>query len=170
MSTTATQPIATGNWTIDPIHSHVGFSVKHMVVATFRGYFAEYDGALTSSEDGSPSLRGVVKADSLVVKDENLAAHLKAPDFFDTAQYPEISFASTGLTLGGNGTLQLDGDLPIKGHTHRLTARGTLTGPGTDIAGNEKIRVDLEAVIHRPEVGLERDAPLPNGGLAADNH
>jgi polyisoprenoid-binding protein YceI len=169
MSTTATQPIATGNWTIDPIHSHVGFSVKHMVVATFRGYFAEYDGALTSSEDGSPTLRGVVKADSLVVKDENLAAHLKAPDFFDTAQYPEISFASTGVSLGGNGSLEVEGELTIKGNTHRVTARGTLTGPGTDIAGNEKIGVDLEAVIDRREFGLEWNAPLPKGGFAVDN-
>src|SRR5258708_20282169 len=148
MSTTATQPIATGNWTIDPIHSHVGFSVKHMVVATFRGYFAEYDGALTSSEDGSPSLRGVVKADSLVVKDENLAAHLKAPDFFDTAQYPEISFASTGLTLGGNGSLAGEGDLTIKGNTHRVTAPATLTPPGTPIPGTDHIAAPLPTATH----------------------
>ncbi|MCW3034212.1 MAG: hypothetical protein QOK19_727 [Solirubrobacteraceae bacterium] len=169
MSTTATQPVATGNWTIDPIHSHVGFSVKHMVVATFRGYFAEYDGALTSSEDGTPVLKGSVKADSIVVKDENLAAHLKSPDFFDTAAYPEISFSSTGLSLGEDGSVEVDGDLTIKGNTHRVTARGTLSGPHADVAGNDKIGVDLEAVIDRREFGLEWNAPLPKGGFALDN-
>ncbi len=148
MSTTATQPVATGNWTIDPIHSHVGFSVKHMVVATFRGYFAEYDGALTSSEDGSPSLRGVVKADSLVVKDENLAAHLKAPDFFDTAQYPEISFASTGLTLGGNGSLEVEGDLTIKGNRTQfgLEWNAPLPKGGFAVDNDVKLEVTLELV------------------------
>ena len=169
MSSPATQQIATGNWTIDPIHSHVGFSVKHMVVATFRGHFDEYAAALTSSEDGSEALRGAVKVDSLVVKDENLAAHLKSPEFFDTAQYPEITFVSTDVNLGEDGSLEVEGDLTIKGNTHRVTARGTLTGPGTDIAGNEKIGVDLEAVIDRREFGLEWNAPLPKGGFALEN-
>jgi polyisoprenoid-binding protein YceI len=169
MSTTATQPVATGNWTVDPIHSHVGFSVKHMVVATFRGYFAQYDGALTSSADGTPVLKGTVKSDSIVVKDENLAAHLKSPEFFDTATYPEISYSSTGLSLGEDGSVELEGDLTIKGNTHRVTARGTLSGPHTDIAGNDKIGVDLEAVLDRREYGLEWNAPLPKGGFAVDN-
>ena len=169
MSTTATQPLATGNWKIDTVHSRVGFAVKHMVVATFRGAFEQYDGALTSTEDGAPVLRGTVKADSIVVKDENLAGHLKSPDFFDTAQYPEISFASTGVELAEDGSLEVEGDLTIKGNTHRVTARGTLSGPGTDIAGNEKIGVDLEAVIDRREFGLEWNAPLPKGGFALDN-
>ena len=169
MSTTATQPVATGNWTIDPVHSHVGFSVKHMVVATFRGYFADYDGLLTSSEDGTPVLHGSVKADSIVVKDENLAAHLKSPDFFDTAQYPEISFSSSVVNVAEDGNVEVEGDLTIKGNTHRVTARGTLNGPHTDIAGNDKIGVELEAVIDRREYGLEWNAPLPKGGFALDN-
>ncbi len=168
MSTTATQPVA-GSWTIDKVHSHVGFSIKHMVVATFRGSFDAYDASLVAGEDGAPVLRGTVQADSLVVKDENLAAHLKSPDFFDTATYPEISFTSTSVNTGEDGTLEVDGDLTIKGNTHRVTARGTLSGPHTDIAGNEKIGIELEAVIDRREFGLEWNAPLPKGGFALEN-
>jgi polyisoprenoid-binding protein YceI len=168
MSTTTTQPV-TGNWTIDKVHSHVGFSVKHMVVATFRGSFDSYDASLVAGEDGRPVLRGSVKTDSLVVKDENLAAHLKSPDFFDTATYPEIAFVSNEFEIKDDGSVEVEGDLTIKGNTHRVTARGSYSGPHTDIAGNDKIGVELEAVIDRREYGLEWNAPLPKGGFALDN-
>jgi polyisoprenoid-binding protein YceI len=168
-TTTTASPIATGNWTIDPIHSHVGFAVKHMVVATFRGRFDEYEGSLAVADDGSPRLQGSVGVSSLEVKDENLAAHLSAPDFFDTERYPRISFSSTDIQLGEDGELLVEGDLTIKDNTHRVSARGSVTGPHTDIAGNEKIGIELEAVIDRREFGLNWNAPLPKGGFALEN-
>jgi polyisoprenoid-binding protein YceI len=169
MSTATAQQIATGKWAIDPVHSHVGFAVKHMVVSTFRGRFDEYDGSLTSAEDGSPVLQGAVKVDSLKVKDENLAAHLASPEFFDSARYPEITFASTSVEVGEGGELDVEGELTIKDHTHRVTARGTVTGPHVTLGDYEKIGVELEAVIDRREYGLEWNAPLPKGGFALDN-
>ncbi len=168
MSTTAAEPV-TGNWTIDTIHSHVGFSVKHMVVATFRGRFEEYDGSLSSSPAGTPVLQGRVNVDSLVVKDENLAGHLKSPDFFDTASYPEITFSSTAVNVGEDGSLEVEGDLTIKGNTHRVTARGSIAGPHVALGDAEKIGIELEAVIDRREFGLEWNAPLPKGGFALEN-
>jgi polyisoprenoid-binding protein YceI len=168
MSSTATEPV-TGNWTIDTVHSHVGFSVKHMVVATFRGRFEQYEGSLTSAEDGTPKLEGKVQVDSLVVKDENLAGHLKSPDFFDSASHPEITFSSTAVKLGDDGAVEVDGDLTIKGNTHRVTARGSYSGPHADISGTDKIGVELEAVIDRREYGLNWNAPLPKGGFALEN-
>jgi polyisoprenoid-binding protein YceI len=169
MSTTTTQPIATGTWKIDKIHSHVGFAVKHMVVSTFRGSFDDYSGSLTAAEDGTPRLEGSVEVDSIVVKDENLAAHLKAPDFFDSASYPRISFVSQDLAVAEDGTLEVEGELTIKGHTHRVTGRGSVTGPQEVSAGIDKLGVELEAVIDRREFGLEWNAPLPKGGFALDN-
>ncbi len=169
MSTATAQPLAAGNWTIDKVHSHVGFAVKHMVVATFRAQFDDYDGSLTVGEDDQPRLRGIVKADSVVVKDENLAAHLRAPDFFDTERFPEIRFVSSEVKLGEQGELEVDGELTIKDHTHRLTARGSVTGPHTDLAGNDKIGIELEAIVDRREYGLEFNAELPKGGYAVDN-
>jgi polyisoprenoid-binding protein YceI len=169
MSTTVTQPIATGTWQIDPIHSHVGFAVKHMVVSTFRGRFEDYRGALVAGEDGAPRLEGSVDVDSIVVKDENLAGHLKSPDFFDSANHPRITFASTEIRLLDGGSLEVEGELTIKGHTHQVTARGSIVGPHVDIAGNDKLGVELEAAIDRREYGLEWNAPLPKGGFALDN-
>jgi polyisoprenoid-binding protein YceI len=169
MSTATTQPIATGTWKIDTIHSHVGFAVKHMVVSTFRGRFEDYTGSLTAAEDGTPRLEGSVAVDSIVVKDENLAGHLKSPDFFDSASHPRISFVSEDLKVAEDGSLEVEGELTIKGHTHRVTGRGSVTGPHVDIAGNDKLGVELEAVIDRREFGLEWNAPLPKGGFALDN-
>jgi polyisoprenoid-binding protein YceI len=169
MTTATTLPIATGTWSIDKVHSHVGFAVKHMVVSTFRGRFEDYDGALTVGDDGAPRLEGSVEVDSIVVKDENLAGHLKAPDFFDSENYPQIRFASTVVRVLDSGELEVDGELTVKDRTHNVSARGTITGPHEDIAGNEKIGVELETVVDRREFGLEWNAPLPKGGLAVDN-
>ncbi|HEY0516275.1 MAG TPA: YceI family protein [Solirubrobacteraceae bacterium] len=169
MSTPTTQPVATGTWKIDPVHSHVGFAVKHMVVSTFRGRFDEYDGALLAGEDGTPVLTGSVDVDSLKVKDENLAGHLASPEFFDSATYPQIRFTSTAVNVGEGGELEVEGELTIKDQTHHVTARGTISGPHVTLGDFEKIGVELEAVIDRREFGLNWNAPLPKGGFALEN-
>jgi polyisoprenoid-binding protein YceI len=169
MSVATQQDISLGTWSIDKVHSNVGFAVKHMVVSNFRGRFDDYDGALTVGEDGGPRLEGTVVVDSIAVKDENLAAHLKAPDFFDSANYPEIRFRSTAVRVKDGGELEVDGELTIKDRTHNVSARGSITGPHEDIVGNEKVGVELETVVDRREFGLEWNAPLPKGGFAVDN-
>jgi polyisoprenoid-binding protein YceI len=169
MSVATQQDISIGTWSIDKVHSHVGFSVKHMVVSNFRSRFEDYDGALTVSENGEPHLEGYVNVDSIVVRDENLAAHLKAPDFFDSERYPQIRFLSTAVRVQEGGELEVDGELTIKDRTHNVTARGTISGPHEDIAGNDKLGLELETVVDRREFGLEWNAPLPKGGFAVDN-
>src|SRR5215218_2114089 len=123
---TVTSPIPAGTtWAVDKIHSNVGFAVKHMVVSTFRGRFEDYDATLTANQDGSLRLEGRVGADSIAVKDENLAAHLRAPDFFDTERHPDITFTST-LVRADNGELVVDGELTIKGNSRAIEARGVI--------------------------------------------
>lgn len=169
MSTATGQPVATGTWRIDTVHSNIGFSVKHMVVATFRGRFESYTGSLVAEENGTPLLEGSVDVDSIVVKDENLAGHLKSPDFFDSANHPQITFRSKDIRVSESGELEVEGELTLKGHTHTVTGRGSINGPHVDIAGNDKLGVELEAVIDRREFGLEWNAPLPKGGFALEN-
>src|ERR1035438_7856278 len=124
MSTATDQPVATGTWKVDTIHSNIGFAIKHMVVATFRGRFETYSGSLVADESGSPVLEGSVDVDSIVVKDENLAGHLKSPDFFDSANHPQITFRSSDVRVSETGELEVEGELTLKGHTHTLTGRG----------------------------------------------
>src|SRR4051812_14726367 len=86
-ATTIDQTLPAGTWRVDLVHSSIGFAVKHMVVSTFRGRFEDYDVTL-ETVDGTPRLTGTVKTDSIKVKDDDLAAHLAAPDFFDTQRFP----------------------------------------------------------------------------------
>lgn len=166
MSATTTTPIPAGTvWAVDPVHSNVGFAVKHMVVSTFRGRFEDYDATLTANEDGSLRLQGRVAADSIVVKDPDLAAHLRAPDFFDTERHPHVTFDST-LVRADGGELVVEGELTIKGNTRPIQARGTISEPQVTFGDLEKIGIELEAIVDRTEYGLDWNAPLPKGGFA----
>jgi polyisoprenoid-binding protein YceI len=165
MSVQTAQQLPTGTWKLDPIHSSAGFAVKHMVVATFRGRFEDFDATLEVGEDGQTKLVGVVKADSIVVKDPNLQEHLKSPDFFDTERYPEIRYEASSIRREGD-ELIVDGEMTIKGNTHPVEGRGTIVDPHEDIAGNTKIGVTLETEVDRTKFGLNWNAPLPKGGFA----
>jgi polyisoprenoid-binding protein YceI len=134
------------------------------MLSTFRGSFGTVNAQLTVDEDGSARLEGTVPVSSVIVKDENLQAHLQSPEFFDSEQYPEIRFQGLDLTVDG-GTATLTGDLTIKGHTERVTAEGSVVGPIEDPFGNTKLGLQFETVIDRTTFGLNWNAPLPKGGF-----
>jgi len=160
--------IPTGSWSVDPIHSSIGFEVKHMAVSTFRGDFREFDALLEASEGGS-RLVGTAQVESVDVRDENLAAHLASEEFFDVGRHPEIRFVSTDIRLGDDGDVVADGELTVKGRTKAVEGRGRLVHIGEDISGAERIGLSLEATVDRREFGLEWNAPLPKGGFAIGN-
>jgi polyisoprenoid-binding protein YceI len=166
MSAIATA-IPAGTYNDDGVHSSAGFAVKHML-ATFRGSFARFNAELTVGEDGQARLVGTVPVDTVVVKDENLAAHLQSPEFFDGEQYPEIRFESTDIRIDGP-TAVLTGDLTIKGHTERVSAEGSVVGPIEDPFGNTKLGLQFETVVDRTKFGLNWNAPLPKGGFMLAN-
>ena len=162
------QELPVGTWKLDTVHSSAGFAVKHMVVATFRGRFDDFDATLEVAEDGTQKLVGTVDPSSIVVKDENLAGHLQSPEFFDGEQYPEIRFESTEIAVEGP-IARLTGDLTIKGHTERVTAEGSVVGPIEDPFGNTKLALQFETVVDRTKFGLNWNAPLPKGGFMLGN-
>jgi polyisoprenoid-binding protein YceI len=167
-TTTAELQIPAGTYTIDKVHSTIGFAVKHMVVSTFRGRFEDYDASLTVGEDGTPRLTGTVRVGSIVVKDPNLEAHLQSPEFFDAERHPELRFESDSLRADGDEVV-LDGRLTIKGETRPVEARGSLVGPVEDPMGNTKLGLELKAIVDRTEFGLNWNAPMPKGGVALAN-
>ena len=151
--------VPSGAWTVDPVHSSASFSVRHMMVGTFRGEFADIDASLT---DGK--LVGKVKVPSLVIKQENLKGHLLSPDFFDAEKFPEIVFESSALTIDGD-TLTAQGTLTITDKTVPVVATGRIAGPVVTLGDVEKIGIDLETTIQTESVGLSYNAPLPKGGV-----
>ncbi len=114
--------------------------------------------------DGA-NLSGSAKVASVDVKDENLAAHLQSPDFFDAERHPELGFAAERIALDGQ-TISVDGEITIKGVTKPVTVTGTASAPLTDPYGNERIGFTLGATVDRTEFGLEWNMPLPTGGPA----
>ena len=110
MSTIETQALPSGTWSVDGIHSDVGFSVAYMA-GTFSGTFSDFD---VSVSDGV--LEGSAKVASVQVKDPNLEGHLQSPEFFDAERYPELRFRSNSIERDGD-ELKIDGEITIKGHT-----------------------------------------------------
>jgi polyisoprenoid-binding protein YceI len=163
----AESTIPTGTWQSDPVHSRVAFSVKHMVVATYRAGFDDFD-IRVSDESGEPKIAGEARVESIESRDEQQRAHLLSPDFFDAENYPAIRFESTAIRREGD-QLVVDGDLTIKDNTRHVTATGEISGPVVDIADTEKVGIDLEAKVDRTQFGLNWNAPLPKGGFAVEN-
>jgi polyisoprenoid-binding protein YceI len=167
--TTSPATLPAGTYRLDPVHSSASFAVKHMVVATFRGRFEDFDATLTVDDGGNARLSGVVQVGSIELKDENLKAHVGSPDFFDLERYPEIRFEASQIEIGDGGELSVAGDLTIKDQTHRVESTGTISGPAVTFGDVTKLGVTLETVIDRTQYGLNWNAPLPKGGVALAN-
>ena len=164
MSTISTQRtlLPTGTWKLDPVHSSIGFSVKH-VVGRFRGGFDTFD--VTLDEQG---LRGTTDVSSIDIDEPNLSGHLLSPDFFDAERYPQLSFRSKSIAVDGE-SVAIDGELTLKGVTKPVTITGTVSGPADHLDGSSRLGLELETVVDRREYGLEWNAPLPTGGFVLGN-
>ena len=169
MSVTIISPdrIPAGIYNVDPAHSNVSFEVRHMGIATVRGSFHSFEGKIEAGD--SVVLEGAVTVDSINTGDENRDGHLKAPDFFDVAQYPQITFHSTGGDSTDDGRVTLDGEITIKGITKPIELSGTIAENGQDPWGNERIGLELEGKIDRREFDLKWNQTLPNGNLLVAN-
>jgi polyisoprenoid-binding protein YceI len=162
MSTVDTQVLPTGTWRADKIHSSIGFAVDYMA-GTFHGTFSDFDAIVA---DGV--LNGSAKVASVQVKDENLAAHLQSPDFFDTQAHPELTFTSKAISREGN-RVTIDGEITIKGHTETTEITGEISDPIADAYGGERFGLTLQTVIDRDTFGVSWNNPLPSGEPALAN-
>ena len=158
MTSTTETVVPAGTWTLDQTHSTVGFTVTYMGVAPFRGTFRELDATLDQQ-----GLRGVAKASSIDVDNEQLAEHLASPDFFDATVYPELRFEAEPPVRDGDA-VTLEGALQIKGNRAPITLTGTLTEPVSDPWGSAKLGLTLTGTVDKNAVGLTWNEPLPEGG------
>ena len=167
MSTVETpRALPVGSWTLDPVHSQIGFAVDYHV-GTFRGSFSPVEAKLEVAEDGTAKLTGRAPVVGVKVQDENLTGHLHSPDFFDAERTPEIGFSSTEISLEGNA-IEVAGDLTIKGTTLPVTANGTI-GEQKEYMDRPYFGLSLETKVDRTQFGLNWNNPLPNGDPALAN-
>jgi polyisoprenoid-binding protein YceI len=168
MSATTLQQIPAGVYNVDPAHSHVGFEVRHMGIATVRGRFGTFEGTIDASGD-APVLEGSVDVATIDSGDANRDGHLKGPEFFDADQQPKISFHSTATEVGAGGEITLQGEITIKGISKPIALTGELAENGQDPWGNERIGLELTSTIDRREFDLKWNQTLPNGNLLVAN-
>ena len=162
MSTTTDirQALQVGTWSLDPVHSTIGFEVDYMGGA-FRGQFREVNARLAAEGD-APVLTGSAKVASADLKDENLTAHIQSPDFFDAERYPELTFESSEIDLAGD-QIAVRGGITIKGVEKPVELTGTIKEPVTDPYGRERISLKLHTTVDRSEFGVNWNVPLPDG-------
>lgn len=157
----------TGEYTLDPSHTRIGFVARHAMVTKVRGAFNEIEGALNidGSDPSKSSARVVIKAASVDTRSADRDGHLRAGDFLDVEKYPEIVFVSTGASQVGDTTYRLSGDLTVKDVTRPVSIDFEFEGAAQDPFGNQRIGFDGSVAISRKDFGLTWNAALETGGV-----
>jgi polyisoprenoid-binding protein YceI len=165
-ATVTTTAVPTGTWTVDQSHSKVGFAVKHMGIATVRGEFTDFAGALEIGEDLSTAkIRGTVKAASVDTNEPQRDAHLRSGDFFDAESYPEITFESTRIEPIDEDTFRITGNLTMRGVTSEIVLNAEINGVDIDPYGNEKVGLEVTGQLSRGDYGMTFNQALGSGNM-----
>jgi polyisoprenoid-binding protein YceI len=163
MTTATASALGAGTWAIDPVHSTIGFSVRHLMVSKVRGTFDDFNGTITVGEDGTASVSAEIAVASLNTRNEQRDEHLRAADFFDVANHPTATFTSTGVRPDGDG-YAVDGELTIKGHTKPVTLALEFSGTNPGMGQGEVAGFDASVVLNRKDYGVDFEMPLETGG------
>lgn len=167
--TTATQPFA-GTYLVDPVHSSVGFAVKHMHVSLFRAWFTEIDARIVADEQGVEFVGTAPVASVSIKAPQEFREHVvNGSDFFDAGNHPWITAKSTEIDFAGDGLLTVRGELTLRGVTRPVTATGRYQSPIEDPFGATRAALEFTTTIDRRDWGMDWQAPLPGGGDALGN-
>jgi len=158
-----------GTWTVDNVHSYVGFTIKHMMVSKVRGRFTSFTaGFSTAANPLESTVSATIDATSIDTHNSMRDDHIRSADFFDAANHPTIVFASTGIRFE-DGEFLLDGELTIRGNTRPITLAldSPAFGPGPQ--GGTKAGFSASAEIDRHDFGVSFNGPIPGGGMTLGN-
>ena len=169
MTATSTETAIPGyeaaTWNIDPVHSEVGFSVRHMMVSKVRGRFTKFSGQLVTAEDpAKSSVTAEIDLSSIDTGQEQRDAHIRSADFFEVETYPTMTYKSTGVRVE-DGEYVLDGELTLKGVTRSVPLHLELNGFGPDAYGGTRAGFTATGEINRSDFNVSFNAPLQNGGV-----
>jgi polyisoprenoid-binding protein YceI len=166
MSVTTSTVVPTGTWAVDPAHSKVGFAVKHMGIATVRGEFTDFEGTLEIGEDLSTARAyGTVKAASVDTNEPQRDDHLRSPDFFDAANYPELTFESKSIQALDDETFRIVGDLTMHGVTNEVVLEAVFEGQDVDPWGNERVALEVVGKLSRDDYDMKFNQVLGSGNM-----
>ena len=154
-------------WAIDPYHSEILFKVKHLVISTVSGKFEKFEGSVITNGDdwNNAAVEFSVDIDSINTGVGDRDGHLKSADFFDSANYPKLTYKSTSFTKKGDNEFVVKGDLTIRGTTRTVELKVDFGGIMKDPYGNIKAGFELSGKINRKEFGLNWSALTEAGGM-----
>lgn len=155
------------SWTVDPMHTQVEFSARHMGIMTVKGHFTGVEATIDFNEDDftASSVETIIDAKALTTNDERRDAHLKSPDFLDVEQFPTIAFKSTHIEHAAHDQYRMTGNLTIRDVTRPVTLEVVYSGQGKDPYGNVHAGFSASATINRKDWGLTWNMALETGGL-----
>jgi polyisoprenoid-binding protein YceI/predicted dinucleotide-binding enzyme len=163
-SAVAPGELSAGTWSIDPVHSSISFSVRHLMVNRVRGTLGTFSGVITVSSQGTPSVLAEVAVGSLNTGNDQRDAHLKAAEFFDVEQYPTATFTSTGVRADGDGYV-LEGDFTLKGVTEPISLGLEFNGINPGMGHGAVAGFQASVVLNRRDFGIDINMPLETGGV-----
>ena len=163
--TIAASGLQAGTWEIDPSHSSVEFSVRHMMFSRVKGRFGAFRGSIVIADDpAQSSVEATIDVASIDTGDQQRDAHLRGADFFDVERYPEMTFVSRSVRQDGDHYV-VAGDLTLHGVTRPVELNLELNGIGTDPYGRTKAGFSATTELSRKEFGLEWNVALETGGV-----
>ncbi|MFN6546141.1 YceI family protein [Mycolicibacterium nivoides] len=163
MTVAVATDLTAGTWAIDPVHSSINFSVRHLMVSKVRGSFETFSGAVTIAEDGTPSVSATIDVNSINTRNEQRDAHVRSADFFDAEHYPTATFVSTAVRPDGDDYV-VDGDFTLKGVTKPVSLKLEFNGVNPGMGQGAVAGFEASVVLNRKDFGIDIDMPLETGG------
>ena len=157
----------TGEYTLDPAHTRIGFVARHAMVTKVRGAFNDFTGTahIDAEHPERSSVELVIKAESIDTRNADRDGHLRSNDFLKMEEFPEITFRSTSVKQTGDDAFDVTGDLTVKGVTRSVTVPFSYEGQATDPFGNSRIGLEGATTINRQDFGITWNAALETGGF-----
>ena len=156
-----------GTYTLDSAHTRIGFVARHAMVTKVRGQFNDFEGSgvVDASDFTKSTVTVIIQATSIDTRNEQRDAHLRSNDFLAMEEYPQITFTSTGIQQAGPTSVELTGDLTVRGVTNTVTIPFEFEGAATDPYGNLRVGFEGSVVINRKDYGVTWNVALETGGV-----
>jgi polyisoprenoid-binding protein YceI len=166
-TSTSTHPdYAIGTWRLDPTHSEVSFSVRHLAISKVRGTFETFDATIVTAENPADStIEATIEVASVNTNQKDRDAHLRTGDFFLAEEHPTMTFRASGIPAVDGEDFELTGELTLRGVTKPVTLKGEFGGVTVDPYGNTKAGASATAKINRQDFGVNWNAALEAGGF-----
>jgi polyisoprenoid-binding protein YceI len=166
MTTSTATAVPAGTYSIDPVHSRVGFAVRHLGIATVRGHFGSFEGSFEIGDElESAKVFGSVEAASVDTQEQQRDDHLRSADFFDAERFPRIEFESKEIRRLDEDSFEIAGDLTMHGVTREISLSAEILGTESDPWGNERVGVEARGELNRKDYGMTFNQVLGSGNV-----